>query len=72
MYPTFFGGQTVCTKLGACPNKNDTETYAHADPNPEVYVDPNCDPCTSYIDGLVEVLSTEQTILDIIGFLEVS
>lgn len=63
MYPQFFNGQSVCFKLGVCPDKNATWGTAVE------LTDPNCSPCTDYMDNLAELLNIEQTTIDIMTFL---
>ncbi len=61
MYPVFFKAESVCGLIGACEKR--LWTFHEV-------VEPTCDQCKEGVAAFANVLGSEGTILDIVGFLK--
>ena len=58
MYPVFLNAEDLCMKLGACAQKS-------------LVALPTCDECTGSVAAIADMISSEETINEVVAFLQV-
>jgi len=57
MYPVFLNAEDLCMKLGACAQKS-------------LVALPTCDECTGSVAAIADMISSEETINEVVAFLQ--